>query len=76
MDKVIICGNPIYNGEVRYGADIEIPVPNDLVPLALSNEGVDWDLMCSKLPSYGFMNPIGKIMISHLIVNGQRRIFH
>ena len=76
MDKVIICGNPIIDGVVRYGAGIEIPVPNDLVDLALSKSGDDWDLMCSQLPNYGFMNPIGKIMISHLLVNGEWRIFH
>ena len=76
IDKVRICGNPIIDGKVSYGADIEIPVPSDLVDLALSKSGDDWDLMCSKLPDYGFMNPIGKIMISHLLVNGQRRIFH
>ena len=29
MDKIRICGNPIYNGKVNYGADIEIPVPSD-----------------------------------------------
>ena len=75
MDKIKICGNPIYNGKVNYGADIVIPVPSDLVPLVLSNNGDDWDLMCSKLPSYGFMNPIGKVMISHLLVNAQRRKF-
>ena len=29
MDKIRICGNPIYNGKVNYGADIEDRLTGD-----------------------------------------------
>ena len=76
MKKVIIKGFPIVKGEVRDGAIIEIPVPADLVELALSADGDNWDLMCKRLPAHGFINPIGKMEITHLIVNGKERVFH
>ena len=76
MKKVIIKGFPIVKGEVRDGAIIEIPVPHELNHLALSKDGDDWDLMCKRLPAHGFINPIGKMEITHLIVNGKERVFH
>ncbi len=76
MKKVKIKGFPIIKGEVRDGASIEIPVPAHLNDLALSNDGDDWDLLCKRLPSYGFMNPIGKMHITHLIIDGKERVFH
>ena len=77
--QIVIKGNPIYNGVVREGAIIEIPVPAELHILALEkgpNSGDAWDLMCRKLPSYGFMNPIGKMHISHLVIDGVEKEFH
>ena len=76
MKKVIIKGFPIVKGEVRDGAIIEIPVPHELNHLALSKDGDDWDLMCKRLPTHGFINPIGKMEITHLIINGKERVFH
>ena len=76
VKKVKIKGFPIIKGEVRDGAIIEIPVPAHLNDLALSNDGDDWDLLCKRLPSYGFMNPIGKMHITHLIIDGKERVFH
>jgi hypothetical protein len=73
---VKIIGNPIVNGVVRDDAIVEIPVPKSLVELAVSKDGDDWDSMCNQLPKFGFMNPIGKIHISHLEIDGKRRIFH
>ena len=76
MKKVIIKGFPIVKGEVRNGAILEIPVPAHLNDLALSKDGDDWDLLCKRLPSYGFMNPIGKMHITHLVVDGKEKVFH
>ena len=76
MKKVIIKGFPIVKGEVRNGAILEIPVPASLNDLALSKDGDDWDLLCKRLPSYGFMNPIGKMHITHLVINGKEKVFH
>ena len=76
MPKVVIKGFPIIKGKVKDGAVIEIPVPSILNDLALSKDGDDWDLMCKRLPSYGFMNPIGKMHISHLVIDGKERSFH
>lgn len=73
---VKIIGNPIVNGVVKDDAIISIPVPESLVELALSKDGDDWDSMCNQLPNFGFMNPIGKMHISHLEIEGKRRIFH
>jgi hypothetical protein len=74
--RIVIVGNPIYKGKVSDGAIIKLPVPAELNELALSNDGDDWDLMCKRLPSYGFMNPIGKLHISHLMIDGVERNFH
>lgn len=77
--RVVIKGNPIYNGVVRDGAILEIPVPAELQELALDkgqDSGVKWDLMCKRLPSFGFMNPIGKMHISHLVIDGVEKKFH
>ena len=78
MKKVRIKGFPIIDGQVKDGAIIDIPIPSILNDLALSKDGDDWDLMCSKLPSHGFMNPIGKMSISHISVDGGKswRVFH
>ena len=78
MKKVRIKGFPIIDGQVKDGAIIDIPIPSILNDLALSNDGDDWDLMCSKLPSHGFMNTIGKMSISHISVDGGKswRVFH
>jgi|TARA_B100000085_G_C18419829_1_gene462202 hypothetical protein len=76
MKKVIIKGFPIVKGEVRNGAILEIPVPAHLNDLALSKDGDDWDLLCKRLPSYGFMNPIGKMHITHLVIDGKEKVFH
>tara|TARA_Y100001937_G_scaffold55310_2_gene76239 strand:+ start:47 stop:277 length:231 start_codon:yes stop_codon:yes gene_type:complete len=76
MKKVIIKGFPIVRGEVRDGAILEIPVPANLNELALSKDGDDWDLLCKRLPSYGFMNPIGKMCITHLVIDGKEKVFH
>tara|TARA_B100000902_G_C27253471_1_gene886544 strand:- start:1058 stop:1297 length:240 start_codon:yes stop_codon:yes gene_type:complete len=79
MKKVSIKGFPIYNGVVNDGAIIEIPIPADLVELALDksqDEGAKWDLMCSKLPEYGFMNPIGKMSIEKISIDGEWKDFH
>ena len=76
MPKVVIKGFPIIKGKVRDGAVIQIPVPSILSDLALSKDGDDWDLMCKRLPSYGFMNPIGNMHISHLVIDGEERSFH
>lgn len=73
---VKIIGNPIVNGVIKDDAIISIPVPESLVELALSKDGDDWDSMCNQLPNFGFMNPIGKMHISHLEIEGKRRIFH
>ena len=73
---VKIIGNPIVNGVVKDDAIISIPVPESLVELALSKDGDDWDSMCNKLESFGFLNPIGNMHVTHLMVNGKRRIFH
>ena len=73
---VKIVGNPIVNGVVRDDAIISIPVPKSLVELAVSKDGDDWDSMCNQLPNFGFMNPIGKMHILHLEIDGERRIFH
>jgi len=40
------------------------------------DSGDAWDLLCRKLPSYGFMNPIGKMHISHLVIDGVEKRFH
>tara|TARA_Y100000289_G_scaffold58390_1_gene63554 strand:- start:38 stop:274 length:237 start_codon:yes stop_codon:yes gene_type:complete len=77
--RVVIKGNPIYNGVVRDGAVLEIPVPEELHELALAkgpDAGIKWDLMCKRLPSFGFMNPIGKMNISHLVIDGVEKVFH
>jgi len=79
MRRVVLKGFPIINGVVRDGAIIEIPVPADLQELALDksqDEGAKWDLMCKRLPSYGFMNPIGNMSISHLVIDGVEKEFH
>ena len=76
MSKVIIKGNPIVDGLVKFDVDCELPVPIKLVDLALSKNGDDWDKMCNSLPYFGFMNPIGKLHITHLIVDGKEMVFH
>jgi len=76
MTEVTIVGNPIVNGTVDYYTDCEIPIPNELTHLALSGDTDDWDLMCSRLPEHGLMNPIGKVMIEYLLVDEERRVFH
>ena len=76
MNEVIIKGNPIVNGLVKFDVDCELPVPNELVELAVSKDGDDWDKMCNSLPNFGFMNPIGKLHISHLIIDGKEIVFH
>tara|TARA_Y100000114_G_scaffold52729_1_gene48123 strand:+ start:4755 stop:5000 length:246 start_codon:yes stop_codon:yes gene_type:complete len=76
MKKVRIKGHPIIKGNVRDAVVMEIPVPAELNHLALSKDGDDWDLMCKRLPAHGFMNPIGKMEITHLIVDGKERVFH
>ena len=79
MRRVVIKGYPIIRGEVRDGAILEIPVPAELQELALDksqDEGAKWDLMCKRLPSYGFMNPIGNMSISHLVIDGVEKEFH
>jgi|TARA_B100000035_G_C21001502_1_gene555148 hypothetical protein len=79
LGRVVIKGHPIYNGVVREDAVLEIPVPEELHILALDrgpDAGIKWDLMCRKLPSYGFMNPIGKMHISHLVIDGVEKEFH
>ena len=55
MNEVIIKGNPIIDGAVRFDINCELPVPSKLVELALSNDGDDWDKMCNSLPNFGFM---------------------
>ena len=77
--RVVIKGNPIIRGEVRDGAILEIPVPAELQELALANcqdAGAKWDLMCKRLPSFGFMNPIGKMSINYLVIDGVEKRFH
>ena len=76
MKNVKIVGNPIIRGKVRDDAEIVIPVPSELSDLALSHDADDWDNMCEQLPNFGFMNPIGNMNISHLIVDGKERVFH
>ena len=78
MKKVRIKGFPVIDGQVKDGAIIDLPIPSVLNDLALSGDGDDWDLMCKRLPSYGFMNPIGKMAISHISIdNGKNwRVFH
>lgn len=76
MKKVIIKGNPIINGLVKYDAECELPVPSELVELALSKNVGDWDKMCNSLPNFGFMNPIGKLHISCLVIDGKEVVFH
>ena len=76
MSKVIIKGNPIIDGLVKFDVDCGLPVPSKLVDLALSKNGDDWDKMCNSLPYFGFMNPIGKLHITHLIVDGKEMVFH
>lgn len=76
MSKVIIKGNPIIDGLVKFDVDCELPVPSKLVDLALSKNSDDWDKMCNSLPYFGFMNPIGKLHITHLIVDGKEMVFH
>ena len=75
MKKVKIKGFPIYNGVVNDGAVIEIPIPDVLSELALG-DGDDWDLMCSKLTEHGFMNPIGKMHIEKISIDGEWKEFH
>tara|TARA_B100000579_G_C22613973_1_gene748597 strand:- start:366 stop:593 length:228 start_codon:yes stop_codon:yes gene_type:complete len=75
MKKVRIKGFPIYNGVVREDAIIEIPIPDAISELALG-DGDDWDLMCSKLPEYGFMNPIGKMSVEKIYIDGEWKDFH
>ncbi len=74
--KVEIVGRPIVNGKVSDSAILTIPVPSSLTELALSHDTDDWDSMCKQLPDFGFMNPIGKVSISHLLVDGKERVFH
>jgi len=76
MKKVTIKGFPIMKGEVRDSAIIEIPVPAELNELALSHDSNDWDSMCNQLPNFGFMNPISKMHITHLVVDGVEKRFH
>ncbi len=76
MKSVRIKGFPIIKGEVKDGAIIEIPVPTELNELALSHDSNDWDKMCNSLPNFGFMNPISKMHITHLIVDGVEKRFH
>ena len=76
MKKVKIVGNPIIKGEIKFDAQVEIPLPSQLNDLALSKDGDDWDLLCKRLPSYGFINPIGNLHISHLVVDGKEMVFH
>ena len=76
--KVVIKGNPIIKGIVREDAEIQIPVPAELQDLALQykGDGVAWDQMCKRLPSFGFMNPIGKMSINYLVIDGVEKVFH
>ena len=76
MKNVRIKGFPIVKGEVKDGAIIEIPVPTELNELALSRDSNDWDKMCNSLPNFGFMNPISKMHITHLIIDGVEKRFH
>lgn len=76
MTEVTIVGNLIVNGAVDHCTDCEIPVPNELTHLALSGDTDDWDRLCSRLPEYGLMNPIGKVMIQYLLVDEEQRTFH
>mgnify|MGYP007029082327 CR=1 FL=1 len=76
MNEVIIKGNPIIDGAVRFDINCELPVPSKLVELALSNDGDDWDKMCNSLPNFGFMNPIGNLHVTHLVIDGKERVFH
>ena len=76
MKNVKIVGNPIIKGKVRDDAEIIIPVPSELSELALSHDTDDWDNMCMQLPNFGLMNPIGKMNINHLLVDGKERVFH
>ena len=76
MHKVKIIGSPIAKGEVLDSMPSELPIPEALVPLALSRDGDDWDKMCQQLPDFGFINPIGNMHITHLEIDGVRRSFH
>lgn len=76
LADVEIHGHPCYDGVIREDAILIIPVPKELESLALSKDGDDWDSMCNKLESFGFLNPIGNMHVTHLMVNGKRRIFH
>ena len=76
MQKVKIIGFPIIKGEVMDTMASELPIPESLTPLALSRDGNDWDKMCEQLPNFGFINPIGKIHITHLEIDGVRKVFH
>ena len=53
-----------------------IYVPKELESLALSKDGDDWDSMCNKLEDFGFLNPIGNMHVTHLMVNGKEEKFH
>lgn len=74
--KVKIVGKPIINGKVSDSAILTLPIPPSLTELALSHDADDWDSMCKQLPDFGLMNPIGKVSISHLLVDGKERVFH
>lgn len=76
MKEVRIKGFPIIKGQVRNDAIIEIPIPADLHELALSGDGDDWDLMCKRLPAHGFANPIGRMSIEEIKIDGEWRDFH
>jgi hypothetical protein len=73
--EIIIKGFPIIDGVVRDSAIIEIPIPEVLHELA-RGDGDDWDKMCERLPAHGFMNPIGKMSIEQIKIDGEWRVFH
>ena len=74
--KVRILGRMIINGKVDDNIEVDLPVPDCLVDKALSRDGDDWDYICSQLPRFGIMNPIGKMHIDCLQVDGVDKVFH
>jgi len=77
-DEIRIKGFRILEGVPSEDWDkfpIEFSIPAELSELALG-DGDDWDLMCSKLPEHGLINPIGKMMINSIRINNEWRDFH